>query len=320
MKNIRAIIIAVAGVSLALPLRAELANGIKVVVHDAVVTKGEVEEFTGPAEEVLRRQYFRTRPDVYERKLIETLNENLELLLDRQLILHDFKDGGYNMPEAIIEEAVQEEIRNNYGGREKLTKTLQARGKTFEKFRQDLRERIIIRALQAKNIAQEIIVSPHRIESYYLAHKEDYKLDDEVKLRMIVLNKSDDTTGAFARKRAEEIRAKIKEGVPFSEMAQVNSEDAKRNEGGDRGWMERRQLRDELANVAFSLKPGEVSDPIEIGNAVYLMLVEDRRAAHIKSLNEVRDEVEEKLVTEERARLQKQWLERLRKKTFIRYF
>ena len=84
--------------------------------------------------------------------------------------------------------------------------------------------------------------------------------------------------------------------------------------------MERRQLRDELANVAFSLKPGEMSDPIEIGNAVYLMLVEDRRAAHIKSLNEVRDEVEEKLVTEERARLQKQWLERLRKKTFIRYF
>jgi hypothetical protein len=37
-------------------------------------------------------------------------------------------------------------------------------------------------------------------------------------------------------------------------------------------------------------------------------------------LSEVRDEIERAMLTEERARLQKQWIDRLRKKTFIRYF
>ena len=204
--------------------------------------------------------------------------------------------------------------------REKLTRTLQAQGKTYEKFRQDIRDSFIIRALTGKNISQEIIVSPHRIESYYLAHKDNYKLDDEVKLRMIVLNKSDETDTASARKLAGEIRAKIKDGAAFAEMATVYSQGSQRSQGGDWGWVERSVLRKELADVAFSLKAGELSDVIEVGNAVYLMLVEDKRAAHFKSLSEVRDEVEKTLVTEERERLQKQWLDRLRKKTFVRYF
>ena len=320
MKLIRAIAATVIAASLAPSLRAELANGIKAVVHDSIVTKGEVERYTAPAEEVLRRQYYRTQPRIYEQKLIEALNENLESLLERQLILRDFKAGGYNLPETIIDDAVQEEIRERYGGREKLTRTLQAQGKTYEKFRQDIRDSFIIRALTGKNISQEIIVSPHRIESYYLAHKDNYKLDDEVKLRMIVLNKSDETDTASARKLAGEIRAKIKDGAAFAEMATVYSQGSQRSQGGDWGWVERSVLRKELADVAFSLKAGELSDVIEVGNAVYLMLVEDKRAAHFKSLSEVRDEVEKTLVTEERERLQKQRLDRLRKKTFVRYF
>src|ERR1041385_6563498 len=115
MKLIRAIAATVIAASLAPSLRAELANGIKAVVHDSIVTKGEVERYTAPAEQVLRQQY-RTQPKVYEQKLIEALNENLESLLERQLILRDFKAGGYNLPETIIDDAVQEEIRERHGG------------------------------------------------------------------------------------------------------------------------------------------------------------------------------------------------------------
>jgi len=50
------------------------------------------------------------------------------------------------------------------------------------------------------------------------------------------------------------------------------------------------------------------------------MLVEDRRPEHIKPLNEVRDDIEKTLLAQESDRLQKQWIERLKKKTFYRYF
>ena len=139
-----------------------MANGIKAIVHDSVVTVQEVQASTAPLVDDLRRQY-RNQPDAYEKKLAEVMKENLEILLDRQLILHDFKTAGYNLPESIIEEEVQKRIRKDFGDRAKLTKTLQAEGITYEKFHQQVREQVIYWAMQGKNVSSEFIVSPHKI-------------------------------------------------------------------------------------------------------------------------------------------------------------
>ncbi len=84
--------------------------------------------------------------------------------------------------------------------------------------------------------------------------------------------------------------------------------------------MDRKTLREDLANVAFSLKPGETSDVLERDDGCYLMKVEEFHPAHIKALNEVRAEIEKTLDTEERQRLRKDWIERLKTKAFISYF
>ena len=319
MKVFRAIVVAVAVGGFGASLHAQLADGIKAIVHDSVITYQEVEAFTAPAAEVLRRQY-QTQPDVYEKKLAETLNESLEQLLERQLIIHDFKAAGYSMPEAIIDDAVQERIRARYGDRAKLTKSLQAQGTTYEKFRQQMRDQIIVEALRSKNISSEIIISPHKIETYYLAHQDEFKLEDEIKLRMIVLNKPSESEAATVRQLAQEILGKIKEGAAFSEMAAVYSQGSQRNQGGDWGWVERKVLRKELGDVAFALKPAELSGVIETPEACYLMLVEEKRAAHVKPLSDVQGEIEKAMLMQERSRLQKQYVNRLKKKTFVRYF
>ncbi|MCU0782533.1 MAG: peptidylprolyl isomerase [Verrucomicrobia bacterium] len=325
MKVIRAIVVAVVVVGFGASLHAQLADGIKVVsgikaiVHDSVVTYREVEAYTAPFAEQLRRQY-RAQPEVYDQKLAETLNDSLEQLLERQLILHDFTTAGYSMPEAYIDEAVQERIRARYGDRANLTKSLQAEGMTYEKFRQQMRDQIIVEALRGKNVSSEIIISPHKIETYYLAHQDQFKLEDEIKLRMIVLNKPSESETPAVRRQAAEILGKIKEGAAFSEMAAVYSQGSQRNQGGDWGWVERKVLRKELSDVAFALKPGELSGVIETPEACYLMLVEEKRAAHVKLLSDVQDEIEKIMLTQERSRLQKQYVDRLKKKTFVRYF
>jgi peptidyl-prolyl cis-trans isomerase D len=136
---------------------------------------------------------------------------------------------------------------------------------------------------------------------------------------MIVLNKtSADDTNTLSL--AREIQGKVKGGAAFAEMAGIYSQGSQQHQGGDWGWVERSVLRKELAAPAFALNPGQISDVIDTADAVYLMLVEDKKTAHAKPLADVRGEIEKTLRSQEQARLQKQWMDGLKKKTFVRYF
>ena len=221
-----------------------------------------------------------------------------------------------------------------------------------------------------KKIAREPLPWPHRVEAHYLAHRGEFKVEDEVKLRMIVLKCPGDGEVAKTEKLAEDILRKLKEGATFSEMATIYSEGSQRNQGGDLGWWEPSRLNKGLADTATSLQPGQqsgvmsrspgddywvcqyensaptlgrhyVADTVlkkeimveerrfEDTGAVtnlpppaefYLMLVEDKRPARFKTLVEVRDQIEKDMLAQERNRLEKQWIEKLKKKTFVRVF
>jgi parvulin-like peptidyl-prolyl isomerase len=203
-----------------------------------------------------------------------------------------------------------------------LINTLHAEGLTYEMYRRQQREDFIVNWMGYHNVDEpkKTLVSPLKIEQYYKDHQDAFKVDDQVKLRMIVINQPADGSPGEAKKVASEILAKIDGGVSFEEMASVYSSGSKRAEGGERGWVERSFFKPDLAQIAFSLKASQHSGVIELPEACYILLVEDVRAAHVKSLAEVRSDIERTLRTGERARLRKQWVERLRTKSFIQFY
>src|SRR4030095_14643241 len=137
-----------------------------------------------------------------------------------------------------------------------------------------------------------------KVSAYYNAHREEFTSEDQVKLRMITIRKSE--TGASRRKMIEEIREKIAGGAAVEDLARMYSEDTNQEAGGDWGWINRRTLNDTLTKIAFSLKPGKVSDIVEVGNSYYLLYVEAKKNSTTKPLAEARDEIEKKLIQEER--------------------
>ena len=262
----------IAGAIIGSALRAcaetELINGVQAVVHDAVVTVGEVRGMSFQAEQLLLRQYS-ARPEALMQKVEEVRDEDLKQLIERQLILHDFKvtfgqpDRQAFIDKEINKEVDQEleaEIRVRTGGnRMTFIKTLQEEGITLERHRQIIRDRIIVGWLRQKNISSELIVSPHRVEVYYLAHRDEFKVQDEVKLRMIVLKCPGASEAAKTEKLLADILTAIREGATFAEMATIHSEGSQRNQGGDLGWWEPSRLNKSLADTAVSLQAGQVS-------------------------------------------------------------
>jgi peptidyl-prolyl cis-trans isomerase SurA len=298
--------------------QARLANAVAVIVNDAIITYADIQRTIGPAMEIIARQYGNNR-EVLEAKFAEARQSGTDDLIIRRLVLDDFKKAGYNLPETIIEDEIRNRIRERFGDRRTLTKTLQAQGMTYETFRTQVREDFVVAAMRNAKVSSSIVISPTRIENYYVSHTEEFREEARVKLRMIVVNENLNLPGA-SKKLLEEIRGKVAGGASFAEMASLYSEGSQRAEGGDWGWIERKTLRDELARIAFALKPGEMSDVIATPAAAYLMLVEASKPSLVKPLSEVRDEIERKLTQDERTRQQKTYIDRLRETAFIRYF
>jgi parvulin-like peptidyl-prolyl isomerase len=296
---------------------ADMVNGIAALVGNSVITFEQVQRLIARPIEAMRVQYA-NQPDVFRQRLQDAKREGVERLIERRLIIQEFDDLKVNIPETYIEEHVQKEIKEHYDDRATLQKTLQEQGVTFESYRRDIREQFIEYIMRGRNVPRDILISPGRIDRYYKDNEDKFRIADQVRLRMIVLEKTRNPVDAM--RLAREIIGKLDEGVSFAEMASVYSDGSQAREGGLWGWVERKVLREDLADLAFKLPAGKRSDPIEKAEAVYIMLVEEVRNAHVRPITEVRDEIERTLVQTERSRLQGQWLARLRKKSYVRLF
>lgn len=297
----------------------ELLNGISAVVNDTAVTFMEVQTFSKKALEAAARKA-RTQAE-FDTESLRITKVALEQLIDRRLIVQEYKNLGAILPESAIDDILRKQIKREFGDETTFKKMLRLAGRTYESYRQEEKDMLIFGYMIRGKIAQEIIISPKRIERVYQQNLEKYRVGERVKFRMIVLEASRHARGE-PRKIAESVLAKARAGEDFTKLANEFSDDARINKGGDRGWVEDKEtsLAKELKSVVFQLQPGQVSDVIELGGTAFLIKVEERKPAQVQPISEVRLAIEKQLRDEERDRLQKAWLSRLRKKAFIAYF
>ena len=319
MKRCLVVSLLLVGLARAVHGAPELVNAIVAVVNATVITEKEVRLFIEPAVVALERQPGLT-PQSFSERMLEIQRDGLTQLIERQLTLDDFKAAGYSFPESIIEDFVQERIRERYGDRVRLIKTLEAQNMTFEQWRNDIRDQFIVEQMNLKNVSSAVIISPFKIETYYKEHPEEFRLPDQVRLRMIELRKRDGGDPQAIRDLAADIQTKLAAGAKFGEMASIYSDGSQKREDGDLGWVHRSVLRKEFADATAKLQPGQRTGIIDLPDACFLLQVEEIKAAQLRPLSEVREEIEKTLLNQERARLQKKYVERLKKKSFVRYF
>ena len=324
MKTFLCCLVAASVLFLGWAARADLVTAVAVVVNDSVITQGEIDANLAEGYPTLARMYGNNQPQL-KLELHKLNDEIIESMVENKLILHDFVSSGYvtNVLEAFIDDRIQETIQQKYyGDRARLIKSLHAEGLTYESWRRAQREQWIIRVMKEQNGSHpsKILISPLKIEQYYGSHMDEFKMDDQVKVRMIVLPETPDSPPGSVKKLGEEILTKIDSGVSFAEMAYVYSAGSQRALGGDRGWVDRNLFKPSLTTAAFALKPGQHSGVIEEPEACYLLMVEDAKPAHVKEMKEVRDDIERTLRNKENIRLRQLWLERLRRKTYIKYY
>jgi peptidyl-prolyl cis-trans isomerase SurA len=298
----------------------QVIDGVAAVVNGDVITFSQVEELSGPQERTLREQY--TGVDLID-KIKEARLSALNDLINRQLIVQEFKKKEYTMPEYVVDDQVQNIIKEEFGGdRQAFLRTLNAQGYTLAKFRQMQREKVIVGAMRQNNVKGNFEATPQEVQAYYEANKQDFVTPEQLKLRMIVLNADplDSNSADSMSKTAEEILDKIKAGADFATMAKTYSMDGTAASGGDWGYVDRKTLNQQLTDVAFALSPGQASQVVRIGDSFYILYCESKKNSGIIPLTEVQSGIEKKLEQVQRQKATQRWIDGLREKAFIKIY
>jgi parvulin-like peptidyl-prolyl isomerase len=295
----------------------EVLDGIAAVVNDEVITFSQVRELTGPKERAIRETL---RGEELMGKIAEIRKQAISDLVDRQLILQEFKKNKFQIPDHFVEDRVNTITREEFGGdRAAFLRTLAAQGYSMDRFRQMETEKMIVQSMRQQAVKSETKIAEPQIEEYYRKHLADYTTPEQIKLRMITIRKGEEG-GENRRKMIEEIRQKIIKGAKFGELAKLYSEDSNQEASGDWGWIDRKTLNESLTKAAFSLKAGQVSEVVTAESSYYLLFAEAKKEAITRPLAELRDEIERKLTQEERQKRQAAWLSKLRKKAYVKLF
>jgi peptidyl-prolyl cis-trans isomerase SurA len=292
-------------------------DGYAAVVNQHVITVGNVLEVLASMEERLRASYTGRELTVKRR---EAWSNAVQRLVEQRLIVEEFNKSGGQIPERVVDERVNDIIRDRFdGNRSTFEKTLASQQTTLGEWRDGIRDSLIAQMLRRQEINDRIRISPADVRTAYEKQKaERFSTAEKVRVHAIVLKKGDDADAK--KQQAVLLRGKIIGGESFEDMARQYSEGMKADRGGDWGWIETADWRDELKNAVAKLKVGEISPVIEAGNELFLLRLDQRQEAGTVAFDEVRPKIEEELRNAEAERLFNAWMKRLKDKNSVKIF
>jgi parvulin-like peptidyl-prolyl isomerase len=310
-----------------------LADGIAAVVNTKVITYVQINQQVAETEKLLRQNL--QGEELFQRVKEAKLNV-LRALIERELIIQDFKTQGGFIPETYTTERINDVIRNEYGGdRVAFVKTLYERGVTMQKYKDEIKDNAIVGYMRNKNVVQTVLVSPYQIEQYYQQNLRLFQQDEKIKVATIVLRKSlfpSQKTGSDGKQItydpqgeiATEILYKLDTGADFADLAKSYSEATNKDEGGELGWVTQNgktAIRPDLWDSIAKLQSGQHTEVIATADGFYYIVqVEDRKKSAMTPLEDVRAQIEQTVISEESQVRQQQWLDGLRAKAFIKMF
>ena len=155
--------------------------------------------------------------------------------------------------------------------------------------------------IDTNKIDAGIQVTQDDLSSYYRDHRDAYRVPEQAKVSHILIKtplpgpdgKVDEKGAAEAQRRAEDLLKQLKSGAKFEDLAKKYSEDpGSAKEGGSLGWIGRGQTVPEFEKAAFTLPKGQMSDLVKSSYGFHIIRVDDRQDAHVKSLDDVKSEIE----------------------------
>ena len=254
-------------------------------------------------------------------QLAEQKRELLRDLIDRQLLLSKGKDLDITGETELVKRLDEMRKQNNLPSMEALQKAAEDQGVSWEDFRQGIRNQIISQQVVRDEVGRHVNVTPSELQNYYNQHKQDYDQPEAVKLNEILIptaNPDDAAQVDAAKKKADDVYARLKGGTDFAVEAKASSGGPTAAQGGELGEYKRGQLGSkQLEDPTFALKPNEFTEPIRTKQGYVILQVTQHIPGGIAPFKDVEPQVEDAVGMTKMGPAMREYLTKLREDAYI---
>lgn len=241
----------------------------------------------------------------------------LEGMVDNTLILQVADQRGLRVPDRYFDEWKEATIKEmNIPDEAEFIRQVELQGSNIEELKKQFLEGVLIQEIRRQDIEERVQISEPEIEQRYRENVDEFIRPPQVRLRELVVHVTE-AGEAEAEGRLAEAQRLIASGTDFGEVAKVRSESGSAESGGDLGLFLVNELDESFRSVVSDLGTGAVSEPIRIGESLYLLKVDERTEESTIPLDDVRNQIAESLYSEKMAAEMDNFVKNLRENAIV---
>ncbi len=292
----------------------EVVEAIVAVVNDEFISLSDYKESHDSFYQALRAQFqgeeFTRQYDVFKDRLMDTMITNL-------LLLQEARKLGLDVTEQLNTQIELFKEQNGFTSNAQLIQELNKENLNYEDWKKTLESNMLQQAVLSNEVVRSIVIDDSEIIGFFNQHLEDFREPEEYTLRAIYVS-SEGKSEEEVQAKKQEIDGKITAGEDMSILAAQYGEGPEKEVQGDLGSFLKGQMLTNMEQAVEGRQVGELTDWIEMPNGWYLLRLEDKKESRIKTFEEVREEIEDRLFSERYEKGIGKYLDKLKSRSFIK--
>jgi peptidyl-prolyl cis-trans isomerase SurA len=250
-------------------------DAIVAVVNSEVITAQELEARMQVVEARLRSQGVAVPPRAqFQQQLLE------RMIVDRaQLQLA--KESGLRVDDPLLDAAVARIAEQNGLSLADFRKRVEADGATFERFREDIRNEILLQRLREREVDNKVQITESEVDNFLAAGGATQGAQPEINLAQILIRIPENASAeqiTQRRQRAEEALQQLRSGAEFARVAATYSDASDALKGGEMGWRTPDRLPQLFVDAVADRKENDVV-VAKSANGFHILRVLGRRTS-----------------------------------------
>lgn len=294
----------------------EAVEAIVAVVNEDVITLSDYRQQHEMLKQALRAQL---QGDEYESQYEAAKQNLLDRLITELLLLQEARRQKLNVNEQINMMIENIKTDNGLTSDEQLKQAMRQQGINFDAWKREMEKRSLREAIIYSEVARSIVIEDSEIVNYYRIHPDEFTELPENTIKAIYVS-GEGKIQEEVEGRMKEIEGKLAAGEDFGEVAGSYSEGPERESQGDLGSFKKGELDRTLEEPVESLKVGETTPWLRTANGWYLLRLADRKESRLKTFEEVREQIQQKLSQQQQQVKLEEYLKKIKKRSFIKIF